>query len=142
MVIPQQCLGTLVLFGHETMDFPVDYLASLRADLAIVPDRTLQVLELLTRIAHRAELFTHAKFCDHTAGQFSCPLNVVTGPGADSCELHHFAGTPAQHNGDPVLQFVDREQIAVFGWHLHGVAQGTTAVWNDADLADRFTMRY
>src|SRR5208282_4984898 len=138
----QQFLGTLVLFGHETLDFSVDHLTSLWTDLAIVLDRSPKVLELLTCVAHRAELFTHAEFGDHTASQLSCPHYVVTGPGADSCELHHFGGTPSQHHGDPVLQFVDREQIAVLGWHLHRVAQGATAVWNNADLADRFTMRH
>src|SRR5208282_2709613 len=59
-----------------------DHLTCLWTDLAVVLDRSPQVLELLTCVAHRAELFTHAEFCDHPAGQLSCPLNVVTGPGA------------------------------------------------------------
>src|SRR5208337_3313743 len=138
----QQFLGALVLFGHETLDFSIDHLTSLGTDLAVVLDRSPQVLELLTCVTHRSELVAHAKFCDHTAGQLSRSHNVVTGPGADRPELHYLGGAPAQHNGDPVLQFVDREQIAVFHRHLHGVAQGATAVRNDADFADRFAMRH
>src|SRR5208283_4249702 len=94
-VLLQQRLSTLVLFGHETLDFPVDHLTSLGTELAVVLDRSPQVLELLTCVAHRPELFTHTKLRDHPAGQVSCPRDVVTGPGADGPELHHFAGPPA-----------------------------------------------
>src|SRR5208282_2194439 len=104
----QEFLGTLVLFGHETLDFSIDHLTSFWTDLAVVLDRSAQVLKLLTCVAHRAELIAHAKFCDHTAGQLSRPHNVVTGPGADNRELHNFGGTSAQHDGESVLQFVNR----------------------------------
>src|SRR5208283_5725063 len=61
-VVSQQCLSTLVLFGHETLDFRVDHLTSLRTQLAIVLDRSPQVLKLLTRVAHGSKLFAHTKF--------------------------------------------------------------------------------
>src|SRR5208283_1647702 len=47
-VVLQQRLSTHVLFGHQALDFHVDHLTSLWTDLAIVFDRSPQVLELLT----------------------------------------------------------------------------------------------
>src|SRR5271157_6066199 len=99
----QQFLGALVLFGHETLDFAVDHLTSLRTDLAVVLDGTAKVLELLTCVAHRAELIAHAEFRDHAPSQISGSHNVVAGAGADNPELYQFGGTTAQHNGNPVL---------------------------------------
>src|SRR5258708_28736 len=110
----QQFLAMLVLFGHETLDFSVDPLTSLWTDLAVVLDRSAQVLELLTCVSHRAKLVAHSKFGDHTAGQFSRPHNVVTSPGAHTLELHHLGGPPPQHNGGPVLPLGHPDTIAGF----------------------------
>jgi hypothetical protein len=53
VMILQQCLGTLVLFGHETLDFSVDHLTRFWTYLTVVLDRFPQVLELLARVTHR-----------------------------------------------------------------------------------------
>src|SRR5260370_13612918 len=86
VMLLQQFLGTLVLFGHETLDFSVDHLTSLWTDLAVVLDRSAQVLELLTCVSHRAKLVAHSKFGDHTAGPLSAPPNSVTHPRADNSD--------------------------------------------------------
>ena len=53
---------------------------------------------------------------------------VIRRPGGEHAKHQFFSGPPAQQNGDFLLQFGPRHEIAVFGWTLDGVAQGPDAV--------------
>ncbi len=57
-------------------------------------------------------------------------------------QRHRLGGPAAQHHGDPVLQLWPRQQVAVLGGHLHGVAQRAPAARHDADLGNRIGVRH
>ena len=87
------------------------------------------------------ELGAHAVLRHHLARQFGRPLQVISGPRGNYRVIDDIlVATAAKHDGDPVLQFRLREQIALLGWQLQGVSQGSDRPRNDGDAVDRISV--
>jgi len=125
----------------------IDEAANLGIDLA---GGLLRVVAVLGELAAKEDLLfllaegkrtelAHAPFADHLAGDFSGPLDVISGAGGHGLE-EDFLGDAAPHHDRQLAFQIDAVVgVLVVNGQLHGDAQGHAAR-NDGDLVQRVSM--
>ena len=71
---------------------------------------------------HHVKLISHAKACDHSAGNARCLFNIVAGACGNAFKNNFFRTAPAGKRGNFIEQFFLAHQHIVVLANLHGVA--------------------